>query len=157
MTLADWNPDYLDLAACLAAEKAEFLVVGAFALAEYGLPRATGDFDVLVRPTGDNAARVLSALRRFGAPLGGVTEGDLARPGTVFQIGVTPRRIAILTELSGVAYDEAWANRLEREVHGRRLSFLGEETFIKNKRSSGRPKDLVDADAVERLRARRRP
>jgi hypothetical protein len=152
--MSDWNSDFLDLLDCLAAEGVDFLIVGAFALAQHGLPRATGDLDVLVRPTADNARRAFAALRRFGAPLAEVTAEDFARPGTVFQLGVVPRRIDLLTELSGVSFDEAWASRVQRPIDGRSAAFLGYETLIKNKRCAARPKDLVDADELEKLRRR---
>ena len=127
-------------------------MVGAFALALHGLPRATGDLDVLVRPTVENAVRVHQALMSFGAPLtaAGVVPGDFAQPGLVYQVGLVPRRIDVLTEVSGLSFDEAWDSREERELDGRRLAFLGRDALIRNKRATGRPKDLVDAEALER-------
>lgn len=151
---ASWNDDYLDLIDCLAAEAVEYVVVGAFALAIHGLPRATGDIDILVRPSAANAPRVIRALIRFGAPLdgAGVSEADFTVPGVVYQLGLAPRRIDILTAISGVSFDEAWATRHQRLVDGRSIGFLGEAELIRNKRATGRPKDVVDADALERLR-----
>ncbi len=157
MASIDWNADFLDLIDCFAAELVEFLVVGAFALAEHGLPRATGVLDVLVRPAADNARRVLAALTRFGAPVAaaGVAAEDFARPGTVYQMGVVPRRIDVMTEISGLSFDEAWASRVGVDVHGRPLAFLGYESLLANKRASGRPKDLRDADDLQALHAKR--
>jgi hypothetical protein len=155
--VSDWNTDFLDLIDCLNQHRAEFVVVGAFALAQHGLPRATGDLDVLVRPSAENAARVHAALRQFGAPLesSGVTAEDFARLGIVYQIGIVPRRVDVLTQLSGLDFEEAWSTRLERELDGRRLVFLGRDALIKNKRAAGRPKDLTDAAALEKLGPRR--
>lgn len=158
MAWVEWNPDYLDLVDCFRAEGVEFLVVGAFALAEHGLPRATGDLDVLVRPTLSNARCVCAALARFGAPLATapVTPDELTRPGTVYQLGVVPRRIDIMTAISGLSFDEAWSSRVEELIHGHPLAFLGCGALLANKRASGRPKDLRDADDLEALQASRR-
>ncbi len=152
---SSWNPDFLDLVDAFAAESVDYVVVGAFALAAHGLVRATGDIDFLVSPSTDNAPRVLRALLRFGAPTqaAGVDEGDFTRPGTVYQIGVAPRRIDLLTQISGVSFDEASASRSNRDIEGRSVPFLGLDALIRNKRASGRPKDLVDADSLERLRS----
>jgi len=89
------NPDFLDMLSAFSEERVEFLVVDAYALAVHGLPRATGDMDLWVRPTLGNARRVRAALARFGAPIEGLSEADLITPGTVFQIGVSPRRIDV--------------------------------------------------------------
>jgi hypothetical protein len=153
MASPDWNEDFVDLLDCLSAAGADFIVVGAFALAQHGLPRATGDLDVLVRPSGPNAAKVYDALVRFGAPVGAanVSAEDFARQGTVYQMGVVPRRIDILTEISGVSFDEAWGSRMERVVNGRRVSFLGRDALLRNKHASGRTKDLADVEALNKL------
>jgi len=143
----DWNTDFLDLADALIAAQVDFLVVGAFALAQHGLLRATADIDFVVRATPENATRLMKALNSFGAPLSsiGVTEADFAKPGQTYQMGIKPRRIDILTELSGVSFDEAWADRVIKEVLGRPIPFIGVTTLRKNKVASGRPKDLADA------------
>ena len=151
MNPPELNDDFRDLLHCLREASVDFMIVGAHALAAHGLPRATGDLDVLVRPEPENATRVYRALAAFGAPLSvhGVTEADFCTLGTVYQIGLPPRRIDILTEISGVAFDDAWASRLELRVLGEPLSFLGREALITNKRAAGRPKDLVDVAALE--------
>lgn len=133
----------------LSAEGAEYLVVGAFALAAHGYPRATGDIDIWVRPSPANAARVMAALRRFGTPILGLEAADLEAPRTVFQVGVAPRRIDILTSIDGVAFDEAWEGRMEKEVEGARIPFIGRKALLRNKRSTGRPRDLRDAEILE--------
>src|SRR5262245_32882903 len=102
------NPDFVDLLQAFVAADVRFLVVGAYALAHYGRPRATGDLDVWVDATPDNGPRVITALAAFGAPLRQVTPEDFSRPGIVFQIGVPPGRIDILTELTGISFAEAW-------------------------------------------------
>lgn len=149
---AGLNVDFLDLLEALARAEVEFLIVGAHALAAHGIPRATGDLDVWVRPTAQNAVRVVAALEAFGAPLGahGVTAADFERQGTVYQMGLPPRRIDVLTQISGVSYEEAWPGRVAMAIAGRAVFFLGREALLKNKRAAGRPKDLVDADALEK-------
>jgi hypothetical protein len=121
-------------------------------MAVHGVPRATGDLDVWVRPDAGNAERVLHALIRFGAPIEAmdVKTDDLARPGTIYQIGLPPRRIDILTEISGVDFDEAWTSRLTQPLAGLEVPFLGREALLRNKRASGREKDLGDVVLLER-------
>ena len=144
------NPDYRDMLSALSAGEVEYLVVGAYALAAHGLPRATGDIDFWVRPSTANAERVLEALRRFGAPLSDLTRDDLARPGTVFQIGVAPRRIDLLTAIDGVEFESAWRDRESREVDGLSIPVLSRNDLLRNKRATNRPKDLLDAEWLER-------
>jgi len=143
------NRDFAEMLSALSDAGAEFLIVGAHALAAHGKPRATGDLDVWVRPTGENAQRVWSALAAFRAPRLGLTQDDLATPGIVFQIGVPPCRIDLLTEISGVAFDEAWERRVVLEIEGQRLPFLSRQDLIANKRAAGRPKDLADLAELE--------
>ncbi|HET9225586.1 MAG TPA: hypothetical protein VFR31_02900, partial [Thermoanaerobaculia bacterium] len=103
-----------------------FLVVGAHALAVHGVVRTTGDLDIWVRPDPENAQRVWRALAGFGAPMEamGLTIQDLSQPGTVYQIGLPPKRIDILTEISGVEFDEAWGSRTVQEADGLTIPFL---------------------------------
>ena len=121
-------------------------------MAVHGVPRATGDLDVWVRPDAANAERVLQALIRFGPPIEAmeVKADDLARPGMIYQIGLPPRRIDVLTEISGVDFDEAWASRLTQPIAGLAVPFLGREALLRNKRASGREKDLGDVALLER-------
>ncbi len=145
------NQDYLDLLRALSEKGVEFVLVGAYALGVHGRPRATGDIDLLVRPSRENAGRVMSALVEFGAPLHDLTEDDLATPGIVFQMGLPPRRIDILTEISGVSFDEAWATKVRARFGDQDIFVIGREALIANKRATGRPKDAVDADDLESL------
>jgi hypothetical protein len=124
----------------LSAAEARFLVVGAYAVAFHSRPRATGDLDVWVEPTPINAGRVLGALRAFGAPLADLTEADLARPDTVFQVGVPPRRIDLLTSLTGVAFQEAWPGRVEGRFGDVSCPIIGRDALVQNKRGRGRPR-----------------
>jgi hypothetical protein len=138
------NRDFVEILSGLSAAGADFLIVGAHALAAHGVPRATGDLDIWVRPTVDNAERVLLALQRFGAPLFDLTVADLTRSDTVFQIGLPPSRVDILSGISGVAFDGAWARRTLLTVEGIEVAVLSRDDFIANKRAAGRPKDLLD-------------
>ncbi len=140
--------DFVEMLSALNAAGAEYLVVGAHAMAAHGVPRATGDLDIWVRATPENSGRVLEALRFFGAPLFDLTPDDLSRPGTVFQIGVVPVRIDLLTSISGVSFEEAWAGRISVSVEGVSIGVLGREELLRNKRATGRQKDLLDAEAL---------
>jgi hypothetical protein len=143
------NNDFNDMFSALSAEGVEYLIVGAYALAAHGLPRATGDIDIWVRPSSENAARVWRALARFGAPLSTVTAEDLGRPGTVVQLGVAPNRIDVLTAIDGVDFDGAWARRETHPVDEIALPVIGRDDLIKNKRATGRTRDLADAEQLE--------
>lgn len=123
------NQDYHEFLAALTAQHARFLLVGAHALAAHGLPRATVDIDIWIDRSPENAARVWRALAEFGAPLDelGVRESDLTRPEVVAQFGVPPHRIDILTDITGVTFEEAWRNRLEASVEGVRVGVLGRD------------------------------
>ena len=118
------NPDYSDILSAFDEEKVEYLLVGAYALAAHGLPRATGDVDLWVRRSPENARRLLRALAVFGAPLTEVSEQDFVTPEVVFQVGVAPRRIDILTSISGVTFEEAWPEREEIEIEGIRIPVI---------------------------------
>ena len=143
------NQDFQDLLSAFSDAKVQHLVVGAYALAVLGRPRATGDIDVWIKPSPENARRAFAALSAFGAPLIDLTEGELSTPGVVFQIGVVPRRIDILTEISGVEFEEAWAGRTEGQFGELTFPVIGRTHFLINKRATGRAKDLVDADSLE--------
>ncbi|PYV16695.1 MAG: hypothetical protein DMG07_07375 [Acidobacteria bacterium] len=132
-----------------AEAEVRFLVVGAYAVALHARPRATGDLDLWVEPTPENAARVMKALREFGAPLDQVTESDFSRPGTVFQLGLAPRRIDLLTRLTGLTFSEAWEDRVKARLGPCEVDFIGKSSLVKNKRATGRPRDLLDLELLE--------
>jgi hypothetical protein len=150
MSQQSFAPDFAEMLRELFEAGVDFLVVGAHARAAYGDPRATKDIDIWVRPSDENARRVWTALARYGAPLGDVTMSDFANPGITFQIGIAPYRIDILTELTALTFDEAWANRTMSSFGGGTYPVIGKEEFIRNKRSTGRLQDIADADHVER-------
>jgi hypothetical protein len=142
------NQDFVDLLRAFIGRDVRFLIIGAYALGVHGRPRATGDLDVWVDPTPENAPRVLEALADFGAPLGQVTPEDFSTPGIVFQMGLPPRRIDVLTDVTGLTFAEAWPRRLAGRFGPVDADFVGREDFIRNKRATGRPKDLGDLDAL---------
>jgi len=153
----DLPADFVDLVECLRLEGCDFVIVGAHALAAHGVPRAAGDLDVLVRPDPENAQRVYRALVRFGAPVAahGVVPEDFVATGTVYQMGLPPNRIDLLTEISGVPYDEAVLDTVVGHLGPETVRCIGFEALLRNERASGRPKDLADVATLEELRARR--
>src|SRR5919199_6511742 len=106
------NPDFRDMLSCLKDEGVEFIVVGAYALAAHGHPRATGDIDIWVRSSPENAQKVISALEEFGAPLSNLSVEDFTTPDLIVQLGVEPCRIDLLTGIDGLNFNEAWGNKL---------------------------------------------
>lgn len=153
MPLEGLHEDFRDLLVLFADAGVEFVIVGAYALALHGVTRASGDIDLFVQPSPSNAERVFAALARFGAPLEatGVTAADFARPGLVYQIGLPPRRIDVLTEISGVGFEEVWQSRLTADLEGRSIGFIGRAALLTNKRAAGRPQDIADAARLERI------
>ena len=143
------NPDFRDILSEFSAAEVRFLLVGAYAMATLGLARSTGDIDLWVRCDEMNARRIMTALGRFGAPLTDMSTSDFASPGLVFQIGVAPNRIDVLTSIDGVEFDDAWPGRSEATVEGVRVPVIGREHLLRNKRATGRPKDRNDADWLQ--------
>ena len=141
--------DFRDILVAFNHADVEYLVVGAYALAAHGLPRATGDLDLFVRCADDNAQRVARALAIFGAPSQLSVAQDFAKANMVVQIGMEPVRIDIMTSISGVEFDEAEATRVMHSLDGVEIPCIGRECLIRNKRSSGRKKDLLDAEWLE--------
>jgi hypothetical protein len=143
------NQDFVEMLSELSAAGAEFIIVGAHALAVHGLPRATGDLDIWIRSTPENAGKVWKALTSFGAPLDQLSMNDLSTPGIIFQIGVVPCRIDILTDIDGVEFDEAWANKTYIKIHGIDIPVIGMQELLKNKKAAGRPQDIADVTRLE--------
>lgn len=142
------NPDFTAMLSALCDAEVRFLVVGAYALAWYGHPRATRDLDLWVEASPDNAGRLMTALHAFGAPTENINVHDFSRPGSVLQVGVAPVRVDVLTALDGLDFGRAWEHRETGEMDGLRLNFLSRDDFVRNKRAVGRVQDLAD---IERL------
>lgn len=145
------NSHYKDMLRELSAHNVEYLVVGAIALAAHGIPRATGDIGIWVNAIPENADRIYRALEAFGAPLDGLSQDDFTGAGMVFQIGVVPLRIDILTTVDGVSFDEAWLDKISVDFDGLPMPVLSKKLMIQNKRACGRLKDAVDLEALEKI------
>ncbi len=143
------NPDFAEMLSALSAAGVEYLVVGAFAVAAHGNPRSTGDIDLWIRPTRENAERVFDALRAFGAPLLDLTIDDLVDEQTVFQIGVAPVRIDLLCGIDGVEFQPAYERRVMATFGDQTAPVLSLVDLATNKRAAARPKDLVDLAWIE--------
>ena len=143
------NKDYREMLQCLLEENVRFLLVGAYALAMHGFPRATKDIDFFVWATPENANKLVRALARFGAPLQDISESDFSTAGTVFQIGNSPRRIDILTNISGIQFEQAYVNRKNIFLEGLEIPVISVSDLIANKRASGRSQDLADVEKLE--------
>ncbi len=126
----------------------EYVIVGAVALAHHGFPRYTGDLDILIRNSPENANRLEAALDRFGFGGLGLKAADFVDSYRVIQLGAPPNRIDLLTSITGVSFEEAWTGKVEAEIGGTRVNFIGREALIQNKKSTGRPQDWADLDAL---------
>ena len=148
------NEDYKEMLQNLLDQKVEFLVVGAYALAVHGFPRATGDMDIWIKPNEKNSKKVYKALARFGAPINEIREDEFSQPGLIFQIGVVPRRIDIITKIDAVEFGEADSDKIFVDIDDLKIPVLSIDKLIKNKMATGREKDLLDAKLLKK-RSRR--
>ncbi|MGZ8845925.1 MAG: hypothetical protein ACXW3C_05625 [Pyrinomonadaceae bacterium] len=145
------NSDFRDILSAFCEEKVEFMLVGAYAVAAHGLPRATGDIGLWIKCSHDNALKVWKSLEKFGAPLAEFSKEDLTTPGNVIQLGVTPRRIDILTQITAVDFAEAEPNRVIVNIEGLDVPVISRSHLLKNKRAVGRPQDKADVARLEAL------
>ncbi|MBL8804105.1 MAG: hypothetical protein JNN27_19025 [Planctomycetes bacterium] len=139
-----------------AVHEVRYLVVGGVAYSTHVKPRFADSLEVWVDANPLNGERVWRGLAQFGAPLRGVTPTDFSRPGVVYQVGVPPRRVDVLTRIEGVEFVHAWRERLELQYAGVPVHVIGAAELLVNKRAVGRPRDLLDAKDLERVIARRR-
>ena len=144
------NNDLREFVALLNSHRIEFVVIGAYAVAFHGYPRYTGDLDILVKPERENAQKILQALAEFGFGGLGIGLHDLEAAGKVVQLGVSPNRIDLITSITGVTFEQAWASREPGELDGVEVYFIGRIPLIRNKESTGRAKDLGDAEELRR-------
>lgn len=144
------NEDYREMLQILLGNKVKFIVVGAYAMGAQGYPRATGDFDVWVEPSAENSPKVYNSIKEFGAPLREITPDSFTERGIIYQIGVVPRRIDIITFINGVDFDKAYEEREEIEVENIKIPFLSKKNIIKNKESTGRDKDKLDVKYLKK-------
>jgi predicted nucleotidyltransferase len=138
------NKDYKEMLQILLDNKVRFLVVGAYAMGAYGYPRATGDFDIWVEASSENSEKIYRSLSQFGAPLSDISKTTFCEEGIIFQIGVAPRRIDIITKIDGVDFKKAYSDKQEVEIEDIKIPFISKEDLIKNKESTGREKDILD-------------
>jgi hypothetical protein len=138
----------------LNARDVRYLIVGAHALGRYAIPRATGDLDIWIERSRQNAERTYRTLIEFGAPLNDLSVDDLQRDDLIFAFGRPPLRVDVLTDIDGVVFEEAWKDRAEGMLGGVSVSFIGRAHLIANKRAAGRAKDLADVEALEREQGR---
>lgn len=142
------QPDFRDMLALLNKHGVEYVIVGAYALAHHGVPRNTGDIDIYVRPSGENARRVVQVLGEFGFGSLGLAEADFTQPQQVIQLGRPPVRIDLLTSISGVTWEEAERGKAAGLYGDVPVAYLGRAQMTANKRASGRLKDLADLEAL---------
>jgi hypothetical protein len=145
------NRDFAEMLKALAAENVDYLVVGAYAVAGHGIPRATGGVDLWVRPSPENAARLWQALHRFGAPRSRLSPESFTQPDVVYQRGLPPNRIDFLTTIDGVVFEDAWMLKVPCVVEGIAFSMLSLRHLMENKRATGRSQDLADVARLESL------
>lgn len=146
--MAKLQSDLKEFIALLNSHRADYIVVGGHAVAFHGYPRFTGDIDFFLRPTPDNAQCVLAALKDFGFGDLQIVISDLTTPNRIIQLGRPPNRIDLLTSISGVEFDDAWASRILTDLDGEQVSFLGLDELIRNKRASNREKDRADVSKL---------
>jgi hypothetical protein len=154
--LANLQSDLREFIALLNSHAVEYLVVGGHAVAFHGHPRFTGDIDFFIRPTAENAKRVLDAIRDFGFGSLELTLEDFTTPERIVQLGRPPNRIDILTSISGVEFEDAWTGRVPAKLDEEPVSFLGFDALIRNKEASGRDKDRADAAKLLAIARRRK-
>ncbi len=140
--------DFKELLELFNGHKVEYMIVGAYALAYYGAPRFTGDIDIFVHPSPENAQKILSALADFGFGSLNLKVDDFQTPDSVLQLGVPPVRIDIITSITGVSWEEADKGKREGLYGDVPVHFLGREQYIANKRAIGRKKDLADLESL---------
>ena len=146
-----FEQDFVDFIELLNLHNVEYMVVGAHALAYHGRPRHTGDLDIWIKPSSENAAKMISVLNDFGFNSLGLTTEDFLKENYVTQLGYPPLRIDILNSISGVEFNEAYENKIEGIIEDLMINFINVTEFIKNKEASGRKKDLSDIESIKKF------
>lgn len=147
-----FEQDFIDFIELLNRHDVDYMIVGAHALAYHGRPRHTGDLDIWIKPSAENASKMIKVLNDFGFGSLGLTEQDFLKENYVTQLGYPPLRIDILNAISGVEFDEAFINRVDGEVDNLKVNFINVTEFIKNKEASGRKKDLGDIASIKKAK-----
>lgn len=138
----------------LSSNGVDFLIVGGHAVGFHGYPRFTGDLDIWVRTSPENATRLARVFAAFGFSEEEALIGLFSEPGNMLQLGLPPNRIDVLSQISGIDFSEAWPNRIHGNLNGIAVGIIGVEDLLRNKRASGRPKDLADVDEITKLQER---
>ena len=146
--MAKLQRDLREFIELLNSHGVDYVLVGGHAVAFHGHPRFTGDIDFFIRATEGNVQRILLVLDAFGFGSLGIAERDLLQPGQVIQLGQIPNRIDLLTAISGVDFDAAWSSRVQTVLDDQPINILGWNELLRNKRASGRQKDLADIDKL---------
>ncbi len=141
----DWR-EFLEL---LNSRGVDYVIVGAHSLALHGRPRYTGDLDILVRPTFENAHMLVHILNEFGFAESGFKEADFLQAEQLIQLGGAPTRIDLLASITGVSSEEAFATKVSAELDGIPVFVLGKDALVRNKLAVGRPQDLADVSVLE--------
>lgn len=149
--------DFQEFLSLLIRNEVRFLVVGGYAVGVHGYPRFTGDLDIFVAISNENAARLVTVFREFGFDLPELSKEPFMESRRIVEIGREPTKIQVMTNISGLTFDEAWPSRVTVELGGLRVPFIGYSDLLRNKRASGRAKDAVDAESLEKRRAKRSP
>ena len=144
------NSDFRELLSTWNDCEVRYLIIGGYAVMLYTEPRFTKDLDLWVEPTAENGRRVFRALALFGAPLAGVTADDFSQEGLFYQMGRPPVRVDVLTSVTGMRFQEAWLNRVERDLGGIPAPFLSRDDLIRTKTALGRPQDLLDVEQLKK-------
>ena len=142
------DKDFNEFVELFLEHNVRFLIVGGYALAAHGLPRATGDLDAWVWINPENAQNIMRALNAFGFQNLLLTESDFSKENSIIQLGYPPFRIDILTSIDGVAFDQAWEKKVVVELNGMNVPFIGREDLITNKKAAGRPQDIADVSRL---------
>ncbi|MDM8557599.1 hypothetical protein [Candidatus Parabeggiatoa sp. HSG14] len=144
-----FNQDFKEFVELLNSNKVEYLIVGGYALGIHGYPRYTGDLDIWIKPTTENAEKMVKVFDEFGFSSLGLTQTDFSESNSVIQIGYPPFRIDILTSPDGVNFEECYRNKFVFEYDGIVMHIIGFNDFKKNKEASGRSKDIEDLRNIE--------
>ncbi|OHB73072.1 MAG: hypothetical protein A2W17_05020 [Planctomycetes bacterium RBG_16_41_13] len=151
--------DYREFLKLLSCHKVKYVIVGAHAVVAYSRPRATGDLDVLIEISKENAGKIVTVLKEFGFGSLDLKTDDFCKPGFVIQLGYEPNRIDILTSITGVKWAEIWKNKT-RGIFGSSnipVYFIGEKQLIKNKIATGRDQDLIDVKRLKSVKKKNKP
>ena len=144
-----FSPDFREFIELLIKHKAEYLIVGGYAVGIHGHPRYTGDLDIWLNPTAENAQIILKCVNEFGFSSFNLMEADFTKPGNVIQLGYPPLRIDLLTEIDGVTFKDCYPNKKEVVIENLRVNFIGYNDLLKNKKETGRPGDIDDIENLK--------